>query len=275
MMISLETTIEQYLQERRAEISLFLELHLDNSECFKIQRTHLVKDLIKNPINVFWAMPYFFIKKASEASEKLGVDNVAAFLQKIPRSFRTSYQKSIERLLVEDLFKLSELEMRLRPLCSPELLKSIMDNIRAEVTHYCTRQGEVSDLIASGLIVILSHLTFGDKSLDLFGIGSKIAGKYAHKKAASNFFLGEKMGNAFYSFAPPTPSEKHVFIFTCLVIILFALLTTAVAVFSFPTQKRFGITYKQLHKVIDQINDRLLLTLAKSVRKNGHTQTVS
>lgn len=261
-----ELILDQYLRERKLRISLFLEQHLDNGECIRIQKAHLLKDLIRNPINVFWAIPYFTIKKTLEVSEKMGFDRAKSFLLKIPRSLKTDYQKEIERLIMVELFELDQLEEKLDPVCSPELKVSILKEIELEVGQYCTRQNEVSDLIASGLIVLLSHLTFGDKSLDLFGLGSKIAGKWAYKKAASNFFLGESLGKTFYSYAPPEPTEKHVFLFTSLVLVVFAVLTTAIGVLSFPTQKRFGITARQLNALVDLIDDRLLLALAKSTK---------
>ena len=67
-----QNIISHYIQQRRAHIPVFLKDHLDNSECLAIQKTHLLKDLIKNPINVFWSIPFFFIKKTLEISEKLG-----------------------------------------------------------------------------------------------------------------------------------------------------------------------------------------------------------
>lgn len=267
-MTQTEQIIDQYINERKSQISPFLENHLDNRECVRIQKTHLLKDLIRNPINVFWAMPYFSIKKTLEISEKVGFEQAGNLLLKIPRSWKTDYQREIERLVMHDLFELNELEGKLLESCSPALAKSVIKIIHFEVSQYCTRQNEVTDLLASGSIVILSHLTFGDKSLDLFGLGSKMANKWAYKKASSNFFLGENLGRAYYRYSPPTPTDKNVFLFTTLVLIIFALMTTMIGVLSFPTQKRFGITSRQLHGLVDSINDRILLTLAKE-RKLG------
>lgn len=265
-MVQTEQIVDHYIQERRSRIPLFLAAHLDNRECVRIQKRHLLKDLIRNPINVFWAMPYFSIKKTLEISEKVGFDQAGNLLQKIPRSLKTDYQREIERLVMQDLFELPELEAKLLGSCSPDFAKTLIKIIHLEIGQYCTRQNEVSDLLASGSIVLLSHLTFGDKSLDLFGLGSKIASKWAYKKAASNFFLGENLGRAFYRYSPPTPSDKNVFLFTTLVLLAFALMTTVIGVLSFPTQKRFGITSRQLHGLVESINDRLLLTLAKDRR---------
>ena len=259
-----ELIVDQYLRERKASISSFLKQHLGNEECMRIQKSHLLKDLIRNPINVFWAIPYFAIKKTLEVSEKMGFDRAKTFLSRIPRSLKTDYQKEIERLIMVELFELDQLEEKLDPVCAKDLKKTILQEIELEVGQYCTRQNELSDLLASGIIVLLSHLTFGDKSLDLFGLGSKIAGKWAYKKAASNFFLGESLGKSFYSYAPPEPTDKHVFLFTSLVLIVFAVMTTLIGVLSFPTQKRFGVTARQLAHLVDLIDDRLLLALAKS-----------
>lgn len=268
-MNSTEEIIEQYLSEKKLKIAVFLSSHLDNSECLRIQKRYLMQDLIRNPINVFWAMPYFSIRKGLEIAEKLGIDKAATLAKKIPKSFKTDYQKEIERVLIDELFELDSLEQKLQLTCTTALRKDLIQEIRSEIGLYCARQNEVSDLIASGVIVLLSHFTFGDKSLDLFGLGSKFANKWAYKKASSEFFLGETVGNVFYKFSPPTPSDKHIYIFTSLVLIGFAILTTVIGVFSIPTQKRFGITSRQLHQLLDGIHDKLILKVAKSARERA------
>ena len=262
-----EKMIEGYLSEKTLRIPLFLKDHMDNSECLKIQKKYILQDLIRNPINVFWAIPYFSIKRVLETAEKLGVEKASALIKKIPKSLKTDYQKDIERLLTDELFELGDFELKLRETCSPALSKDLLQEIRSEISLYCAKQNEVTDLVASGLIVLLSHFTFGDKSLDLFGLGNKIAKKWAYEKASSEFFLGEGLGKVFYRYSPPTPTEKNVYLFTSLVLIGFAVLTTIISVFSIPTQKRFGITSRQLHQLIDTINDRLILKVAKSTRE--------
>lgn len=261
--------IDQYLNERKSRISLFLGEHLDQKECLKIQKEHLVKDLIKNPVNVMWAMPYFSIRKALEISEKLGFEKAGTLLKKVPRSLKTSYQKEIEQLVMEELFEISALETRLREACDTDTARAVVNDIKLSISQYCEKQNELSDLIASGLIVLMAQFTFGDKTLDLFGIGSKIASKYAHKKAAQNFFLGESVGDIFYKYSPPAPNEKYIFLFTTMVLLFFALMTTVISVFSFPVQKRFGITEKQLNGLVESIHDRVLLTLVKDERKKA------
>jgi hypothetical protein len=270
-MKSTEDIIDQFLHEKKLKIPQFLELHLDKSECLKIQKRYLMQDLVRNPINVFWAMPYFSIKKFLEIVEKIGFDKAASISQKIPKSFKTDYQKEIERLITDDFFDLDELESKLGESCSKTLTKDLKQEVRSEIAQYCAKQNEVSDLIASGVIVLLSHFTFGDKSLDLFGIGSKIANKWAYKKASSEFLLGEGLGNVFYKYSPPTPTDKQVYLFTSLVLIGFALLTTVIGVLSIPTQKRFGITSRQLHKLMNNIQDRLILKVAKASREPKHS----
>lgn len=265
-MNEIEILLDDYIRERKTRIDVFLHNHLDKNECLKIQKASFLKDIVKNPVNVLWAIPYFSIKKFLEIGDKLGVQTAGKLLHSIPKSLKTDYQKEIERIVLNELFEVRKLENTLRPVCSPELHELLIRDLRSEISQYCNRQNEVTDLMASGFIVMVSHYSFGDKTLDLFGLGSKFAQKWTQKKAAKEFFLGENIGQTFYKYVPVSASEKHVFWFTAAVILLFAVVTTTIGILSFPTQKRFGITRNQLNLLTNQIHDRLLLSIAKSRR---------
>lgn len=265
-MTELEEILDNYIRERNGRIDTFLSKHLGNDECIRIQKSFFLQDIIKNPINVLWAIPYFSLKKVLETAEKLGIQSAARLLQMIPKSLKTDYQKEIERLVLEELFQLSETEVRFSNHYSPELTKLLIMEIRKEISLYCMKQNEVTDLVASSFIVLFSQYSFGDKTLDLFGLGNKFAQKWTHKKAAKEFFLGESLGNTFYTFAPVNPSEKQIFLFTAAVLLVFGIITTAIGVMSFPVQKRFGVTRHQLQSLTNQIHDRLLLTVVKAGR---------
>lgn len=89
--------------------------------------------------------------------------------------------------------------------CSPALIKNIVNviekEIRAEVTLQCTKQHELTDLSTSAIIFYLAGKKFGDSSLDLFGIGKKIASLWAKDEAVSSFMFGKTLGEAYYNFA--------------------------------------------------------------------------
>lgn len=265
-MNDIELLLEDYIAERKNRIDAFLHNHLDKNECLRIQKASFLKDIIKNPINVLWAIPYFSIKKFLEIGDKFGIQSAGKLLQVIPKSLKTDYQKEIERIVLDELFEIKRLENELRPVCPHGLFEKLIHEIRSEISQYCNRQNEVTDLMALGFIVMFSHYSFGDKTLDLFGLGSKFAEKWTQKKAAKEFFLGESLGQTFYKFVPVSPSEKHVFLFTAAVILIFAVVTTTIGILSFPAQKRFGITRNQLNSLTSQIHDRLLLSIAKSRR---------
>lgn len=243
-------------QEAQSRIDPFLQSRLDIKECVELQKKHLATDLIWNPLNALWAIPYLGLKKAAELSEKLGWETIAQAINRLPASFKTGYQREIEKAIAEQVFAASTI---------PGSEKAI---VKKEVSEFAGKLNKISDLVSSVAVVIASDRLFGDKSLDVFGLGKKIAGLWAKDDAANQFFLGKELGRAFYSIAaPPPPSTMQVLLVTTGLLFALAALSTLVSALSIPLQKKLGITSKQLGKLVESTGDKLLLEEAKRERE--------
>lgn len=268
-----------YLNARREILELFINRHMGLKECIKVQKCHVLKDLVRNLLNALWAIPYLSIRKSLEVSEKLGWETARNLLPKIPPAIKTDFQKEMERLITVELLGLSQGEKTQSLLADSlgitttsvkqqeieQLVFEVETDIRAEIADYCTKQNGTNDLVASGAILLVADFFFGDRSLDVFGLGRKFAGLWAKDVAASDFFLGETLGGVLYSIVPPDPTSGQVFIATTVTLLLLALFSTVTGVFWFAMQKRLGIRKKQLDKLITSIEDKLFLKLAKII----------
>jgi hypothetical protein len=252
-----EPKVSRLINERKDSLDEFLKSHLTLRECVELQRKHILVDLALNPINAFWAIPALSIKKTFEVLDQLGWDNAKAYQQKVPLTIRTNYQKEIAQLVAQQVVGITSAKD------ANKIDAQLMREAQTEITAYSLRQSAITDLTSSALTYLFATWVFKDGSLNAFGLGRKIAALWAKDDAASSFFLGKSLGNAFYSIAPPEPSTWQVVLATSLTLIGIGVISTAVAVVSIPLRRRLGLQKRSLSRLLDSIHDRWVLKLAK------------
>ena len=282
---AVQTALDRYIESRQSRIEEFVAGHLDLRDCLAIQKRHLLADLVRNPVNAFWAIPSLSIRKGLEVSEKLGWAKASSLLPRVPQAFRTGFQMDVEKLIAQEIFGVNDIgrsalarELEKEPGLKDQLTKNDFDELvglaeaelKSEIRSYCTKQNGFTDLVASTGVVLFADKTFGDRTLDVFGLGRKFASMWARKDAENGFFLGKSLGRAFYSVAPPPPpTTTQVFVTTTVAILLLALFSTAVSVLSYPVQTKIGFRRKQLDLLVEGVGDKLLLKLTKHLKSQA------
>jgi hypothetical protein len=282
--LALQRALDRYQASCQKEAQSFLQNRLTLRDCFELQKRHFAKDFLRNPINALWSIPYFSIRKICEASEKVGWDTGKSILQKVPQALKTDFQKEVEKLTASQVFGLGDSLSADRLACELEkesvlkqsmterqwkdLLALARKQIQNALSESCSRQTGFSDLAATAGIFLFSELRFHDRTLDIFGIGRRVAGLWARDKAVSEFAFGKKLGKAFYGVVPaPPPSTSQIVLATAIGIAIVALFSTVVGMLSYPVQTRLGFRKKQLESLIDSLSDRLLIDLTKFLKK--------
>ncbi|WII71397.1 hypothetical protein QJS83_13085 [Bdellovibrio sp. 22V] len=275
---ALDECISQYCDERRQAVDTFIERHFSLQESIDLQKKHFLADLLLNPLNALWSIPYLTLKKLIETSDKMGWTKPTPFLEKIPSGFKTRYQKEIENLIYRELLDADKEGALWRKLNDSPALQGYLDRnefmvrdliqleVRKEIEKYSSSQTMISDLASSLATLGTGWIFFGDKSLSIGGLGDRIARKFARDKAASNFFLGEKLGKSFYGFFPPQPSRKDIYIATFIVGLGLTVVSLIVTTMSDPLRKRLGLHRKKLLSMIDGLEERLFLQLKKEIK---------
>lgn len=239
VLCAIDDCIEKFTADRKQNISPFIEKHFTVSETLQIQKRHLPLDLILSPVNALWSIPYLVVKKAVETSDKMGWPALNPIIDILPASFKTGYQKDIERLIATE-----------------------------QIEKYTSSQAMISDICSSLLTLAAGWIYFGDKSLGVLGLGSRFARKIARENASSNFFLGEKVGSVFYGVFPPAPTNTQIVLATFAVGALLTVCSLFVGVMIDPARKRFGMHEKKLHSLVDSLEERLFISLKKVLKSH-------
>lgn len=284
---ALHEGLDRYLSDCRDRMPELLRTSLGLENCLRMQSRHVLRDLVCNPLNMLWAIPYLSIRKILEIFDKLGLEFAKVLMPTIPRAARTEFQKEVEQRIVRELFRLvpapggrtafadaMERDERFREFFATEewaqLRNQTEKEIRKLVTDYCNTQNGFNDLAASTAILLAAQYFFGDRSLDVFAMGRRWAALWARREAVSHFFLGRKIGHEFYKIVhPPAPTANQVYLATGIALAILAAFSTLVNVVSFPAQNMFGIQNKQLDKLLGSVEDKVLLKFTKALRKQS------
>lgn len=266
----MEDCIDRYITDRRSRIEPFVERHFSLRDTFALQKRSLLTNLLCYPVNTLWSIPYLFVKKLSDFLEKLGWAQAATMLAAVPSGLKSLYQKEVESLVRieifgpdDDLLKVMQQDPRVAPLLQSADFARQLDITLTEISRlvetYGSSRALVSDTAGSLLSIAAGWWLFGDHSLGVGGIGERIAHKRARDKAVSSFVLGSGLGSAFYSVFPPKPTMWEVMVATGLVGLLLTLCGLLIGVLHDPLLKRLGLHHRQLHSLMNQVEDRLYL----------------
>jgi hypothetical protein len=259
-------------------------------ETIEIQKKHFLSDILLNPINSLWAIPYLTLKKVFETIDKMGWGHLITFFDKVPSNLKTRYQKDIEWLIATELLEWpyenggqssekhalwEELE---KDATISKLIKSgrfsreqlLSIDLKLELNKFSASRALVADLAGSASSIVLGWALFGNSELGIGGLGENIARKFARDNASSNFLFGKKMGSTFYSLFPPQPTKWQIFTATVAVGFLLTLISLVTSVLSDPVRKNLGLQTRKMNFLIDELEKILILNLHKKVKDDLH-----
>lgn len=279
--VSLQTCIENYIAGRKQKVGAFVHQHFSVKQVFKVQRKTFFLDILVNPLNMFWAIPFLFVRKGTEIFDKVGWSWGYLFLRQVPSGIKTNYQRHIDRMIVQDLLswppsyknaffeevqKFPEVRDYLNS--HPEILEKFRNVVVKEASSFSSSQALISDLSGSGAILAMGWYFFGDMHLTLMEMGKRIAKKVAYQQASSQFFLGRRIGSIFYKIAPPQPSNIQIMGSLAVILAIVAVVSTLFCLLSDPLRKFFGFQQSKLHSLLQHIEDRLFIEMKNEMKRS-------
>ena len=135
------------------------------------------------------------------------------------------------------------------------------------LNRFSSGRAIVSDLFGTFLTLAMSWVIMGSTSLSLTNLAHGVARRSAHDRAASRFFLGKKMGSAFYDVFPPAVHESTIW--TILVFLGIGLTVGGMAatIVSDPIRKFLGFHRNRLEVLLDEIERELIVLSHKRIRQ--------
>lgn len=283
---ALEECISDYVEEKRARIDSFIANQYSMEKTVEIQKKVLALDLLLNPLNSLWSIPYLTIKKVIETLEQIGWTALMPLFEMLPSGIKTAYQRHIEKQIQNEFLgfggKYSERDSELyKKMQNNSVLGPLLERneitlsnrhinlaLNKEVEKYCANQATISDLLGTFITIGAGWYFFGKQNLSVSAMGDQMARKWAHDDASSKFIFGKKAGSAFYNLFPPQPTSKDIFIATVIIGALLMIVTTAVTVASDPVRLKLGLHRKRISILLDRIEESLFTQLKKQIKRS-------
>ncbi|MBN2011794.1 hypothetical protein JW960_20865 [candidate division KSB1 bacterium] len=278
-----ERAVDQYIQSRYEKLKPFVKQQFGPRGALRLNSKALGLDLLKNPINVFWALPYTGLRLTGALCHKVGLKKINTAVRKLPTGFPTKVQHELDWLIYTELLELPckqrKRESRTDALmetiiCQPEVeqmfekplrairRKSKHPKFRAELEaalqEYGSSRIAVSDLAGSIIALSVGATVFHKMTPGSLATGTAIASTLAYHGAVSNFVLGSTLGSLYYSIFPVSVSTGLLVASIGSVMAALALITSFIGVVADPLQAALGIHQHRLRKLLDTIHAELL-----------------
>lgn len=278
-----EKGIRRYIAQRRALLDEFLVERFSFRGTFQVFSRTLRTDVIRHPINFLLAIPFLFVGRIANWLEKFGLSRPARILQRVALRIGTAFETRREVQLSYELLGLSDDRENalLSALTADTAIRDVMerspgvqpvfrtpqiqDALAVAIRDLMATRAAVLDLVSSGLTVALAYVLFGKFVLSPYQMGKQLADLDARHQAASRFVLGRPLGSAFYRLFPPHPTTLQIVVWSAVIIFALGALTAVINVLSDPVQQRFGVHRRQLSRLLDACEDRLVLYAASNL----------
>lgn len=292
---AVEAGARQYFHECRERVPKFVREAYSLKGALHTNRNALGWDMLRAPLNLFWAVPYLGIQLSSIAFNKAGIRPLGRLLGKTSPGFQTDVQKEIDWLIRTELLELPVeqagrhsnkdrlLETILNQPILSELMKARLEKIDhtlrnnefeqtliRELNSYGGARVAAADLTCSVMNISAGAIFFKKLTPGAITSGSALAASVAQQSAISNFIFGDALGSVYYSIFPVQPSLSLVFGATTGVLVAMGVISAFSGVIADPFQRLTGTHQRRLHKVINSLERNFDTTGASGFHPKDH-----
>lgn len=266
---ALHCAATNYFAQCRQRIPDFIQTHFQYPGCWHTNKRALGLDLIRAPINLFWAPFYLSLQLLGALCCRFKLEAIGKILNKTPSGLTTDIQRYLTALTYSELLGRShddandnlyqhiravfdndtEFELHL----SGEHSEAINHIIHDALEQYRITRTAAADIGNSLFSTLLGGFAFQKFTPGGFAVGLALAVWLSHQWAVDSFILGQWAGNIVYSLFPPTPSFSLSLFSVCGVMACLAIIASFSGLITDPIQTLTGLHKNRLEKMIQQL----------------------
>lgn len=255
--------IHDFSIHSRESVDMFVDSHFRYPGCWNTNRIAFGFDLIRAPINLFWAPFYVALQVLIALLGFVGLRQARALHVRIPSGLTTQVQQNINHLIKTQLLNTGELKQcitrRLEPITTSgaeenkhiqRRLESILDEALNQLMQTRTATADISNSIISTLFGALAFNKFTPGGI---GIGIMLSMLYVQHHSAENFFLGSTLGSVYYTVFPAKAGLWETGVGVVLVMMIFSIIASFSGLLTDPLQSLLRLHHRRLNKMINQL----------------------
>lgn len=263
---------ERYFDDCRARVPAFIDRHFCYPGAVAINRVALGWDMLRAPVNLFWAPVYavlslvkFFVRKHA------GQSWLYRLLDRLPAGFTTRVQQRISEMILLDLLKLGRPVSLLEeyileslqevyeshadcPVDSRRFHQMMVPLVDQALVQYRVTRNASADITNCLSCSVVGAFAFQKFTPGGVGISVLLASMLAKSMAARDFFLGETLGNVYYSWFPPETSLTLTVGIWAGIMSLLAAIAAFSGIITDPFQAATGLHRRRLYKMLDHLH---------------------
>jgi hypothetical protein len=251
--------VDAYFRACHARVDPFVAQHFRYPGAWETNRRALGLDLLRAPVNLAWAPFYVAAQLIARLLSRSGVDGPASALGATPAGLITSVQQGIERNIEADLLMLhtaagsgAEAETAIDSEAAlPDALTE--DLARETLQHYASTRTAAADIANSVTSTVVGAFALKQFTPGGIAVGLVLAGVIARSRAAQEFWLGETLGELWYTFMPVSPGAGETAFAIGITLAVFSTLASMSGLVLDPLQARLGLHQRRLHRMLDAI----------------------
>jgi hypothetical protein len=267
-----------YFAGCRARVDGFVDRHFSLRGSLALHRCALGWDLVKAPVNIALALPYFVAQLTARIARRLGAKRLAAYLGSRRILLETAVGREIEWLLMTELLQLpfrqrrrvSSKDALAETILASPALQAVLDQTAEAAGSYADDAGFHDRLermvaayaetraAAAEITTTMMTMAAGAALLKQFTpgamvLGTAVAGAIAYETAVASFPFGPTLGGLWYGLFPVAASPALLFGVTGGLIAASAVLAAFSGIIADPVQRWLGLHRRRLVRLIDAL----------------------
>ena len=262
--------LSDYFRQQDAAVAGFVKAEFLYPGCWHNNKHAFGWDLIRAPINLFWAPLYLALRLALSLASLAGWKSAKSYGQALPIGFCTTVQREINNKYLNSLINrdaiTQAITLRLEQIPSNAEAQHQLQQLHCELTSIVndaleqlilsrTAHADIGNTLFS---TALGALAFKKFTPGGFGLGLILAAFWVRKRAEDEFWLGETLGTWYYALLPPQPDTSEQAIGVIAVLLLLAVIASFSGLFIDPLLTITGSHQRRLKRLLKTLHHDLL-----------------
>jgi hypothetical protein len=261
---------QDYFEGCRARIPDFVRDHYRYPGAWHTNRIAFGWDLVKAPLNLFWAPVYVSLVILGVLLSLLGLRRFGAMLRHIPGGIETKVQSHVATRLRAEVFIFDDVDHpRSLQQCIARHLESqsleldgshtrvvaLVDDALKQLKITRTASADITNTLFSTGIGALFFKQFTPGGI---GIGFLLAAYIAQQQAIASFIFGDALGRWYYSIFPVQAGMDLKLMGVAIVLVIFSVFASFSGLISDPLQAHCRLHQRRLRKILAHLEQDLI-----------------
>ena len=269
----------RYFAACRQRVAPFVRRHFRYPGAVQTNKHALGWDLLRAPLNLFWAPFYLLLMLLSWGVQRVGWHSLARWLGRVPAGMDTRVQDFLVRVCYQELLQRPlqtgdkdalreaivlalEEKLALAGWASDADLTRLSGELQAKqlnrlieeaLDHYAVSRTATADIANSVISMLVGLFAFQKYTPGGLAVGLYMATLVAKWLAVDEFWAGPLLGQLYYAIIPATPSASVTFVSIAITLVLLAIVACFSGLIIDPLQAIFGLHQWRLRRLIGHL----------------------